>query len=55
MAVLNPILSLIDKGKRPDRVYLLPTLATMPRAEMVKRFLVEKLGLTHYFWLEKPC
>ncbi|QTA81759.1 restriction endonuclease domain-containing protein [Desulfonema limicola] len=42
MAVLNPLLTLMEKGKTPEKIYILATEKTKNRAEIVRDFMVSQ-------------
>ncbi len=49
MAVLNPLLALMEQGKAVEKVYILATRKTMDRAESLKNFLVpDKIAPEHF-------
>lgn len=49
MAVLNPLLALMEQGKTVEKVYILATRKTAGRAETLKNFLVpDKIAPEHF-------
>jgi hypothetical protein len=43
LAVLNPLLALVEQGQKPDKVYILPTKLTRDRADILKHYLVQEI------------